>query len=87
MKSKNTFVFVKNTKEFLDFLNKQLKHIETDSVLWFSYLKGTSGIKTDINRDILRNTALDFGLKTVTAVAIDDTWSCLLLRPIEFVGT
>lgn len=86
VKSTNTIIFVNSTKEFLNFLNKQLKNIEKDSVLWFSYPKGTSGIKADINRDILRNTALDFGLKTVTAVSIDDTWSCLRLRPIEFVG-
>ena len=52
----------------------------------FAYPKGTSGIKTDINRDNLRNTALEFGLKTVTAVSIDSIWSCLRLRPIEFVG-
>ena len=86
VKSTNTIIFVNSTKEFLNFLNKQLKNIEPDSVLWFSYPKGTSGIITDINRDILRNTALVFGLKTVTAVSIDDTWSCLRLRPIEFVG-
>ena len=85
-RSKNTIVFVNNHKEFLAFLKTQLKNIEPDSVLWFSYPKGTSGIITDINRDILRNTALVFGLKTVTAVSIDDTWSCLRLRPIEFVG-
>ncbi len=86
VKSTNTIVFVNSTKEFLAFLNKQLKNIEKDSVLWFSYPKGKSGIKTDINRDILKNTALNFGLKTVAAVSIDDTWSCLRLRPIEFVG-
>lgn len=85
-KSTNTIVFVNNNKELLVFLNTQLKNIGVDSVLWFAYPKGTSGIKTDINRDSLRNTGLEFGLKTVTAVSIDSIWSCLRLRSIEFVG-
>lgn len=86
MKSSNTLVFVNNKKEFLDFLNKQLNQIDPDSVLWIGYPKGTSKIKTDINRDILRETAENFGITTVAAVSIDDTWSGLRFRPIEKVG-
>lgn len=84
--NKDTLVFVKDVKSFITFLTKELKHIEPDSVLWFAYPKGTSGIKTDINRDILRETAEEHGITTVTAVSIDDTWSALRLRPVEKVG-
>lgn len=86
VKSTNTLVFINNNKEYLDFLNKQLKHIEPDSVLWFAYPKGTSKIKTDINRDTIRVTGEEFGITTVTAISIDDTWSALRFRPIEKVG-
>jgi hypothetical protein len=82
----DTVVFIKDVKSFVGFLSKELKYIEPDSVLWFAYPKGTSGIKTDINRDILRETAEEHGVTTVTAVAIDDTWSALRLRPIDKVG-
>ena len=85
-KAGNTLVFVNNKKAFVEFLSKQLKHIEPDSVLWFAYAKGSAGIKTDINRDILRLTAEEFGMSTVTAVSINDTWSALRFRPIEKVG-
>ncbi|MBI3883608.1 MAG: hypothetical protein HY305_05175 [Sphingobacteriales bacterium] len=85
-KSCNTVVFVNNYKEYIDFLKNGLKNIERDSVLWFAYPKGKSGIKTDINRDILRVTAEDFGITTVTAISIDDTWSALRFRPIDKVG-
>lgn len=85
-KSANTLVFINNNKEYLDFLNNQLKNIEPDSVLWFAYPKGTSKIKTDINRDTLRITGEEFNITTVTAVSIDNTWSALRFRPVDKVG-
>lgn len=86
IKSTNTLVFINDNKEYLDFLKTGLKKIEPDSVLWFAYPKGTSKIKTDINRDTIRITGEEFGITTVTAVSIDDTWSALRFRPIEKVG-
>jgi len=85
-KSANTLVFINNNKEYVDFLKQNLKNIEPDSVLWFAYPKGTSKIKTDINRDTIRVTGEEFGITTVTAIAIDDTWSALRFRPIDKVG-
>jgi hypothetical protein len=84
--STNTLVFINNQNEFLDFLKKQLKHIEYDGVLWFAYPKGTSKVKTDINRDTIRVTGEEYGITTVTAISIDDTWSALRFRPVEKVG-
>ena len=85
-KSTNTLVFINNNKEYLTFLKQNLKNIEPDSVLWFAYPKGTSKIKTDINSDTIRETGEEFGITTVTAIAIDDTWSVLRFRPIDKVG-
>ena len=87
VKSANTVVFINNRKEALEFLNHNLKIIEPDSVLWFSYPKGMSKIKTDINRDTLREIAEEYGITTVTAISINDTWSGLRFRPIDKVGT
>ncbi|HTB32279.1 MAG TPA: hypothetical protein VK808_09660 [Bacteroidia bacterium] len=85
-KSKNTLVFINSDKEYLGFLKNDLKNVETDSILWFAYPKGTSGIKTDINRDTIRVTGEEFGITTVTAISIDDTWSALRFRPVDRVG-
>jgi len=82
----NTLVFINNKKELTDFLKTSLNKVEPDSVLWFAYPKGTSKIKTDINRDIVRITGEEYGITTVTAISIDDTWSALRFRPIEKVG-
>ncbi|HEY4788725.1 MAG TPA: hypothetical protein VIH57_21890 [Bacteroidales bacterium] len=86
LKNENTLLFVNNNKEFVDFLDNQLKKIETDSVLWIAYPKGSSKIKTDINRDTLRVTAEKYGITTVTAISVDNTWSALRFRPIDRVG-
>ncbi|MEO5942480.1 MAG: hypothetical protein ABIP30_09305 [Ferruginibacter sp.] len=85
-KSRNSIIFLNNKKELIHFLSKQLKQVEPDSVLWLAYPKGTSKIKTDINRDSMRETAEEFGITTVTAISIDDTWSALRFRPIDKVG-
>jgi hypothetical protein len=84
--SKNTVVFINSNKEYVDFLKNDLKKVERDSVLWFAYPKGTSKIKTDINRDTIRVTGEEFGITTVTAISIDDNWSALRFRPIDKVG-
>ena len=85
-KSTNTLVFIRDRKECLDFLSKGLKHVAPDSVLWFAYPKGTSKIRTDINRDTIRETGEKFGITTVAAIAIDNTWSALRFRPVDKVG-
>ena len=85
-KSTNTLVFINDKNEYLNFLKNNLKNIEADSVLWFAYPKGTSKIKTDINRDTIRLTGEEFGITTVTAISIDETWSALRFRPIDKVG-
>ena len=86
VKSTDTLVFINNNKEYLDFLNKQLKNVASDSVFWFSYPKETSKIKTDINRDTIRVTGEEFKITTVTAISIDDTWSALRFRAVDRVG-
>lgn len=83
VKSKNTLVFVNDKEEFLHFLQNSLSQIEYDSVLWIAYPKQSSKIKTDINRDILWQTAEPFGITAVSAVSINETWSALRLRPIK----
>jgi len=85
-KSANTLVFIRNSNDYLEFLNKGLKRVEPDSILWFAYPKGTSKMKTDINRDTIRVTGEEFGITTVTAISINDIWSALRFRPVDKVG-
>ncbi len=85
-RSTNTLIFIADSNGLEEFLKDDLKKIEPDSVLWLAYPKGTSKIKTDINRDTIRVTCEKYGITTVTAISIDDTWSALRFRPINSVG-
>ena len=84
-KNLNALVFINNNKEFLSFLENDLDNMEYDSVLWFAYPKGTSKVKTDINRDTIRTTGEKYGITAATIVSIDSTWSALRFRPIDSV--
>ena len=73
-------VFVKNKAELEAQLPKLKKKMSDDGKLWISYYKGTSKIKTDINRDNLREYALSIGLKAVAMISINKDWSAMRLK-------
>jgi hypothetical protein len=57
-----------------------------DALLWFAYPKGTSRkYKCDFNRDTGWNVLRSVGFDTVRAVAIDEDWSALRFRRVEFI--
>ena len=47
-----------------------------------TYYKGTSRVKTDINRDTISAYTHSVGLEGVAMISIDDDWSALRLKPI-----
>ncbi|HTF80957.1 MAG TPA: hypothetical protein VL947_04515 [Cytophagales bacterium] len=83
IRSKNTLVFVNDKEDFLNFLEKDLRALEPDGVLWFAYPKQSSKIKTDIHRDILWQLAQPYGFTAVSAISIDETWSALRFKPLK----
>ena len=54
-----------------------------DGLLWISYPKGSSKVKTDLNRDILRGLLHKEGLDAVAMISIDDVWSAMRFRPVK----
>lgn len=73
-------VFVTSRKELERQLGKLRSVLSTEGLLWITYPKGTSKVKTDVNRDIIREYAQTIGLQAVAMVSIDDTWSALRLK-------
>ena len=73
-------VFVKNRKELDELLDKIIPLLSPKVILWITYLKGTSKIETDINRDIIAQYAAILGLQAVAIVAIDQDWAALRLK-------
>lgn len=49
-------------------------------MLWVTYHKGTSKVKTDINRDTINAYAQTLGLTGIAMISIDDNWSALRLK-------
>jgi hypothetical protein len=59
---------------------------EGDATLWFAYPKGSSKKYTcDFNRDNGWDTLKAQGFDTVRAVAIDEDWTALRFRRVEFI--
>ena len=57
-----------------------------DALLWFAYPKGTSKKYTcDFNRDDGWETLRKLGFDSVRQVAIDEDWSALRFRRVEFI--
>ena len=58
-----------------------------DALLWFAYPKGTSKrYRCEFNRDSGWNVMREAGFDTVRAVAIDEDWSALRFRRVDFIG-
>lgn len=78
-------VFVHNKAEVDTLAPIAIDAIKHDGLLWMTYPKKSSKIKTDITRDIGWETINAKGLETVAAISIDNTWSGLRFRPSEKV--
>ena len=82
------FALVFATKQAeVDSLSKVLaSKAEGDALLWFAYPKGTSKqYKCEFNRDTGWNEMQSAGFDTVRLVAIDEDWSALRFRRVEFI--
>jgi len=57
-----------------------------DATVWFAYPKGTSKkYKCDFNRDTGWDALKALGWDTVRAVAIDEDWTALRFRRVEYI--
>jgi len=79
-------LFVKDSSQLEEFIDQILDAIAYDGILWIAYPKGSSGVKTDLNRDKLWQAVADKGTKPVSQVSINKLWSTMRLRPPEAVG-
>ncbi|MGH8139025.1 MAG: hypothetical protein ACREUL_06335 [Steroidobacteraceae bacterium] len=52
------------------------------AILWVAYPKLTSPLAADLSRDEVRSLVADYGLDTVSQIAIDDDWSALRLKHV-----
>ena len=60
--------------------------VEFDGLLWVSYPKRSSKIDSDLSRDDMWELYTDAGLRPVSQISVDETWSAVRFRPAEKVG-
>jgi hypothetical protein len=61
-------------------LRAALRTMPAAAILWIAYPKLTSKLARDPSRDVLHALATDYGLETVSQIAIDGDWSALRLK-------
>jgi hypothetical protein len=69
--------FVGNAADFKVQLKKGMEHMVSDGMVWISWPKKATGIKTDLDENVIRDFGLKIGLVDVKVCAVDDVWSGL----------
>lgn len=73
-------LFAADRRELEAHLGKLKQALAPNGLLWVTYHKGTSSVKTDINRDTIATYAQTIGLRPVAMISIDADWSALRLK-------
>jgi len=76
-------VFVTNRLELEAQLSRLKDLLAPKGMIWVTYHKGTSKVKTDINRDTINAYAGNLGMQGVAMISIDEDWSALRLKLIQ----
>ena len=78
--------FVTRKSEIESLAPKIARRAKGDAIVWFAYPKGTSKkLKCDFNRDTGWESLRAQGFDTVRAIAIDEDWTALRFRRVEFI--
>jgi hypothetical protein len=81
-------VFVTMQQEVDTLAPAVAQKLEGDGVLWFCYPKGSSKkYKCNFNRDTGWNVLGQQGFEGVRMVAVDEDWSALRFRKVQFIKT
>lgn len=70
-------IFVTDEKSFQAQFLLLSKKLKKDGMLWVSWPKKSSKVKTDLDENVIRDFGLKSGLVDVKVCAIDETWSAL----------
>ncbi len=57
-----------------------VKSAKPGAIIWLCWPKGSAHVATDLNRDVLFEQAQQFGLRAVSNISIDETWSALRFK-------
>jgi hypothetical protein len=76
--------FTKDKEQLETDISTLKNQIKSNGMIWISWPKKSSKVKTDITEDLVRSIALKNGLVDVKVCAVDETWSGLkLVIPVK----
>jgi ABC-type lipoprotein release transport system permease subunit len=76
--------FTNDLHELLELLPQLKNQILQDGMIWVSWPKKSSKVKTDVTETDIRNYALSIGLVDIKVCAIDEVWSGLkMVIPVK----
>ena len=76
--------FPQDRKEYEKRLPEMKKALAPDGMIWVSWRKAASKIRTDVTEKVVRDYALKCGLVDIKVCAVDETWSGLkMVIPVE----
>ncbi len=76
-------VFIKNKAEIEEVVLPILTGSNTFSPVWLLYPKGTSGVSTDLSRDILWKMMEPHGWRPARMIALDEIWSAMRFAQLK----
>jgi hypothetical protein len=74
-KTKKDFIhfFTKDLAELNKILPDLKKEINANGTIWISWSKKSSGVKTDVSENLIRDIGLKIGLVDIKVCAVDET--------------
>ena len=85
-RSDAVLIFTNSLAEVEQIVPPAFQSATEDALVWVAYPKGSSGVRTDVNRDKLWDALKPTGWRPVRQIAVDNVWSALRFRPAEKVG-
>lgn len=79
-------LFVKDSREFHELSAAAIAAVAYDGLFWICYPKKSAKLASDLSRDVVWKLMQGSGLRPVTQISIDTTWSAMRFRPEEKVG-
>jgi hypothetical protein len=70
-------LFVRQQSELAEALLTYVPLLSKKGMIWVSWPKGSSGVKTDLKRDFIRAEVLKTGLVDIKVASFDQRWSGL----------
>ena len=70
-------LFVKSRAQLARGFKRETARLVDGGMLWVAWPKKSSGVKTDVTEDVVRDVVLPAGWVDVKVCAVDETWSGL----------